>query len=207
MAVTSRDNSRRSIAGVRAFQTSQRTNKGTTEMMMKNLSLALLAAVSLVSVAGCPRKHKEDGAARVAKMAEIRDAMCKCADKPCADKVNEDLIKWGQDQSYTEAAGKSLNDAEAKKLAAVSEELAKCMNKVNPPGDMPAGNKPAGDKPAGDKPAGDPANGSAAPAGDKPAGDRPAGDKPAGDQAATGSAAPAATGSAAPAATGSAAAH
>ncbi|HEX4419696.1 MAG TPA: hypothetical protein VH165_17400 [Kofleriaceae bacterium] len=171
---------------------------------MKNLSLAFLAAVSLVSVAGCPKKHKDDGAAAMAKMAEVRDAMCKCADKPCADKVNEDLVKWGQDQAKADVAGKTakLGDEDAKKLASITEEMTKCMTKA-----MTGAGMAAGDKPAGDKPAGDPANGSAAPAGDKPAGDRPAGDKPAGDPAATGSAAPAAMGSAAPAATGSAAAH
>src|SRR5678816_1183012 len=63
---------------------------------MKNLSIAILAALSLLSFAGCKKKG---GADMIAKMTEFKDQMCKCADKACADKVMADMTKWTQDMA------------------------------------------------------------------------------------------------------------
>jgi hypothetical protein len=159
---------------------------------MKNLSIAFIVAVSFLSVAGCKKKGGGD---YMAKMTEFKDAMCKCADKACADKVTADMQKWTTDMAK-EGGDKAaaVSEEDAKKMAPINEEFAKCAGKammagMTPPaGDKPmapAGDKPAdpnmapaGDKPmapAGDKPA-DPAAPAApaAPAGDKPAGDKPA---------------------------------
>jgi hypothetical protein len=142
---------------------------------MKNLSIAILAAVSLLSFAGCKKKSGSDA---MAKMGEFKDQMCKCADKPCADKVQESMTKWGQDMAKEggdkEAAKPSEEDM--KKQQQVVEDYSKCQQKIlsamappPPPPAAPAGDKPAEPAaPAGDKPA-EPA----APAGDKPAGDKP----------------------------------
>lgn len=146
---------------------------------MKNLSIAVLAALSLLSFAGCKKKG---GASDVtAKMGEFRDQMCKCTDKACADKVTEAMAKWTQDnakEGAKEAAKPTEEDV--KKMTAISEEYSKCMQKVMtasappPPAAPPAGDKPADPAAAppaaaGDKPA-DPAAPPAAPAaGDKPA--------------------------------------
>jgi hypothetical protein len=145
---------------------------------MKNLSIAVLAALSLLSFAGCKKKG---GADVTAKMAEFRDQMCKCTDKACADKVMESMTKWTQENAKAggdkEAAKPTEEDM--KKTQAISEEYTKCMQKVMtasmpPPPAAPTGDKPAdpaaAPPPAGDKPA-DPA--AAPPAGDKPA-DKPA---------------------------------
>ncbi len=154
---------------------------------MKNLSIAFLAAVSLVSFAGCKGKKGGD---MMAKMTEYKDQMCKCTDKACADKVVAEMAK-AQEAEGKEA--KAPDPEEAKKYAPVMKEYTDCMMKAMGAGSMggaPAagGEKPAA--PAGDKPA-DPAGtppAAAAPAGDKPAdpaapaaptGDKPAGDKPA----------------------------
>ena len=129
---------------------------------MKNLSIAVLAALSLLSFAGCKKKG---GASDVAaKMGEFRDQMCKCTDKACADKVTESMAKWTQDnakEGAKEAAKPSEEDM--KKMTAISEEYSKCMQKVmtasmpTPPAAPPAGDKPADPAaaapPAGDKPA------------------------------------------------------
>ena len=152
---------------------------------MKNLSIAFLAAVSLVSFAGC-KKHGGTGDA-IAKMTDFKDKMCKCADKACADKVTEEMTKWGQEAAKAGAdKQEKISEEETKKMASVTEEMTKCMTKAMMAG---AGAPPAGDKamaPAGDKPA-DPAA-AAPPAGDKPADPAaaapaapaaPAGDKPA----------------------------
>ena len=116
---------------------------------MKNLSIAILAALSLLSFAGCKKKG---GADMIAKMTEFKDQMCKCTDKACADKVMADMTKWTQDlakEGGDKEAAKP-NEEDMKKSQAVSEEYAKCMQKVmtasmTPP---PAAAPPAGDKPA-----------------------------------------------------------
>jgi hypothetical protein len=141
---------------------------------MKNLSIAVLAALSLLSFAGCKKKGASDVAA---KMAEFRDQMCKCTDKTCADKVTESMAKWTQDnakEGSKEAAKPTEEDM--KKMTAISEDYSKCMQKVMiasapPPPAAPAGDKPADPAaapPAGDKPA-DPAAAPPAAGGDKPA--------------------------------------
>ncbi|HEX2685350.1 MAG TPA: hypothetical protein VHN14_01965 [Kofleriaceae bacterium] len=154
---------------------------------MKNLTIAFLAAVSLMSFAGCKKKGGGD---MVGKYTELKDQMCKCTDKACADKVVADMAKMAE-ASAKEA--KAPDPEEAKKYEPIMKQYTECMTKAlgggnmmaPPPGDKPAGDKPAA-APAGDKPA-DPAA-AAPPAGDKPAdpaaappaGDKPAGDKPAG---------------------------
>jgi hypothetical protein len=154
---------------------------------MKNLTIAFLAAVSLMSFAGCKKKGGSDG---LAKMTEFKDQMCKCADKECADKVTEAMTQWGKDMAKEggdkEAA--KMSEEDMKKSAAVSEEMGKCMAKLMTPampapaGDMPAAPAaPAGDMPAAPAaPAGDMPAAPAAPTGDMPAAPAaPAGDKPA----------------------------
>jgi hypothetical protein len=147
---------------------------------MKNLSIAVLAALSLLSFAGCKKKGGSDVSA---KMAEFRDQMCKCTDKACADKVMESMTKWTQDnakEGNKEAAKPTEEDM--KKMTAISEDYSKCMQKVMMASAPPAAAPPAGDKPAdpaaappaapaaGDKPADPAAAPPAAPAaGDKPA--------------------------------------
>jgi hypothetical protein len=126
---------------------------------MKNLTIAFLAAISIMSFAGC--KKKGGGADMMGKMTEFKDAMCKCADKACADKVQADMAKWSADMAK-EAGDKPVTPSEEdmKKMAPISEEMGKCMSKA-----MMAGMTPPPAAPPGDKPA-DPA---APPAGDKPA--------------------------------------
>ena len=145
---------------------------------MKNLSIAVLAALSLMSFAGC--KKKGGASDTIAKMTDFKDQMCKCADKACAEKVTEAMTKWGQDMAK-EGGDKEakISEDDTKKMASVTEEMTKCMTKAMMAGAMtpPAGDKPADPAappaapaaPAGDKPA-DPAAPAAPPAGDKPAG-------------------------------------
>ena len=99
---------------------------------MKNLSIAFLAAVSLMSFAGC--KKKGGGGDSVAKMTEFKDAMCKCADKACADKVSADMTKWGQENMPKEGAEvPKMSEEDMKKSAAVTKEMGECMTKLLTP--------------------------------------------------------------------------
>jgi hypothetical protein len=145
--------------------------------MMKNLSIAIVATLSLLSFAGC--KKSGGGSNAVAKYTEFKDQMCKCTDKACADKVTEAMTKWTQDFQKESSGDKAAKASEedTKKMTSIMEDLAKCQAKVMAaaaPPPPPAGDKPADPNappPAGDKPA-DPnapaAGGTPPPAGDKP---------------------------------------
>ena len=142
---------------------------------MKNLSIAVIAALSLLSFAGC--KKSGGGSNAIAKMGEFRDQMCKCTDKACADKVAEAMTKWTQEFAKEGGGDKAAKPSEedTKKTTQIMTEYTACQGKLMqaaaPPPPPPAGDKPADPAapaaPAGDKPA-DPAA-PAAPAGDKPA--------------------------------------
>jgi hypothetical protein len=129
---------------------------------MKNLSIAFLAALSLMSVAGC--KKKGGAGDTIAKMTDFRDQMCKCADKACADKVTEQMTKWGQDMAK-EGGDKAaaVSEDDTKKMAAVTEEMTKCMTKAMTAGMTPPPAAPADPAAAPAAPA-DPAAAPAAPA-------------------------------------------
>lgn len=143
---------------------------------MKNLTIAFLAAVSLMSFAGCKKKAAGGGDA-MAKAAEFKDQMCKCTDKACADKVNEAYIKWGQEAAKAMGDNKEpmkMSDEDMKKSTEIAKAYGECMAKVAapPPAAPPAGDKPADPAapPANEKPADPAAPPAAPPAGDKPAG-------------------------------------
>lgn len=142
---------------------------------MKNLTIAFLAAASLFTVGAC--KKKNDAAEAVAKMTEFKDAMCKCTDKACADKVNADMMKYGESMKNKKDDSKP-DQAMMDKLMGIMTEFQKCSEKA-----MGAGGDAAGSAAA--PAAGSAEAGSAAPA---------AGSGEAGSAAAAGSAAPAAGG-------------
>ena len=135
---------------------------------MKNLTIAFLAAASLFTVGACKKKGGAEEA--VAKMEGFKNDMCKCTDKACADKVNADMMKYGESMK-----GKKEEKPDQKlvdKMMGIMGEYTKCMDKASGAGAPPADGSAA------------PAAGSAAPA---------AGSAD-GSAAAAGSAAPAAGG-------------
>jgi hypothetical protein len=147
-----------------------RTPKGETSM--NKLMIAFVAAVSLLSVAGCKKKGGASDA--IAKMEGFQKQMCDCKDKACADKVQEDMTKWGTEAAKTANKDDKPDPDMVKKSGEIMTKYTECMTKLmtaSMGGDKPAGDKPADPAAAGDKPT-DPAA-----AGDKPAGDKPADDK------------------------------
>jgi hypothetical protein len=134
---------------------------------MKKISIAIVAAVSLLSLGACKKK----GGGMMGQMKEFKDKMCTCKDKACVDKVNEEMTKWS-----TENASKNKDEKpseeDMKEGAAIGQEMAKCMQKAMGAGDMGGG----GDMKGGDKPKD----------GDKPAEGDKGGDKGGGGAAATG---------------------
>ena len=85
-----------------------------------------LVVMSLAFSAAC---KKDSGAAdAIAKMAQLKDKMCACKDKACADQVTQEMTKWGADHKAGETAKVSEDDQ--KKLAAVTEDMTRCMTKI-----------------------------------------------------------------------------
>jgi hypothetical protein len=120
---------------------------------MKNLTIAFLAAASLFTVGAC--KKKGGAAEAVAKMTEFKDAMCKCTDKACADKVNADMMKYGE--SMKGKKEEKPDQAMIDKMMGIMGEYSKCQEKA-----MGAGGDAAGSAAA--PAAGSAEAGSAAPA-------------------------------------------
>ena len=120
---------------------------------MKTLSIALLAAHSLGSFAcrrTTPRLAIED-------VIELKEKMCACKDKACANEVSHELSTW---VSEDKADGKPrVSTDDDKKIAALTKELDTCMTKLmsnttDTAPAVPAGEPatvPAGDKTADDK--------------------------------------------------------
>jgi len=68
---------------------------------------------------------EEQKAAALKGIAALRDEMCKCADKACADAVYE---KWGPHEHETERA--RHDDATKAAWEKVDDEMMACMNKL-----------------------------------------------------------------------------
>jgi hypothetical protein len=155
---------------------------------MKKIAFAFLAAMAVLSFAGC--KKKGGAADALAKLEGFKKDMCACTTKECAEKVSKAMDDWSKSQGEAgEKAAKEMSEADKKKGMALAEEMGKCMMKAMGAGAPPA---PAGGEtpPAGG--ATPPAGGETPPAGGSAA--APAGGEtpPAGGSAA----APAAGGSA-----------
>jgi hypothetical protein len=120
---------------------------------MNKLMFASFVVVS-VFAAGC--KKKNAGGDALAKMEGFSKSMCECKDKACADKVNDEMAKWGAEMSKTADKDAKPDPEMAKKSADVMTKYTECMTKLMMAGAGMGSDKPAGsDAPAGsDKPAG-----------------------------------------------------
>jgi hypothetical protein len=67
----------------------------------------------------------------LAKMASIKDEMCGCADRACADKVMDDMTKWSESMSSQDRTrGVKPNAEQTRIMTELSEELGRCMMKA-----------------------------------------------------------------------------
>ncbi len=142
--------------------------------VMKNLTIAFLAAASLFTVSACKKKGGGDAGEAMAKMEEFSNEMCKCKDKACAEKVQEGMTKWSTDMAAKAGDKKDppkMDEAAAKKMTEVGQKYAECMGKAMTPAMDGSAAMGSGSDPAtGSAAAADPAAaGGAAAAGDLPA--------------------------------------
>jgi hypothetical protein len=95
---------------------------------MNKLMIALVATVSLLSIAGCKKKGGASDA--IAKMEGFQKAMCDCKDKACADKVQEDMTKWGTEAAKNAKADEKPDPDMVKKSGEIMTKYTECMTKL-----------------------------------------------------------------------------
>ncbi len=126
---------------------------------MKKIAFAFIAALAVLSFAGC--KKKGGAAEAIAKMETFKGQMCACkaGDKACAEKVEKDMKAYGDSMKGKEPDPKSVTEADKKKMGDLMGEYIKCQQAATGGGmgDMapPTGTPPAGEPPAGTPPAGE----------------------------------------------------
>jgi hypothetical protein len=87
------------------------------------------------------RNAKKGGTGEVEEaivtMVQMTDKMCACADKPCAEKVNDEYTKWGQEmmekRTLKQKQGQATETAtgdNAKKIADTMKRYSECMDKT-----------------------------------------------------------------------------
>jgi len=110
---------------------------------MKKLMIAFAAVVSLSSI-GCKKKGGASDA--MAKMEGFQKSMCDCKDKACADKVQEDMTKWGTEAAKNAKPDDKPDPDMVKKSGEIMTKYTECMTKLMTAAvDKP----PGGDKAAG----------------------------------------------------------
>jgi hypothetical protein len=94
------------------------------------VSLRYLVVVAILAV-GCKKKGGSSAMAdALAKMEQFTAMMCNCKDKACADKVNDDMTRWGQELAKTPGLEGKPDPDMAKKSADVMTKYTECMTKL-----------------------------------------------------------------------------
>jgi hypothetical protein len=92
--------------------------------------------LDLVSVGGrwhvvkVPRDISTGALDTIATMEKFQKAMCDCKDKACADKVNEDMTKWGTEMARTADYDARPDPDMAKRSADIMTKYVDCMTKL-----------------------------------------------------------------------------
>jgi hypothetical protein len=73
---------------------------------------------------------KADVQAEMAKMEEFAGKMCGCKDATCAQRVSEEMTKWGQEEAKKDYKPTTFSDADQKRMTTATERLTKCMTKA-----------------------------------------------------------------------------
>ena len=75
----------------------------------------------------------EAGAAALKKMTEFKDSMCACKDSACAQKVSDDMTKWGQEQAKDVGSMPTPDEDTTKKMTDIGTKMGECMQKAMTP--------------------------------------------------------------------------
>ena len=89
------------------------------------MRIAMTVLVFAMALAGVGCKKKNNVAEALAKMTDFRDRMCACADKACADKLNQEYMDWANKNSTST----QMSEEDAKKITDVSLKYNECLTK------------------------------------------------------------------------------
>jgi hypothetical protein len=75
--------------------------------------------------------HRSSAAEAIAMMGKFSDAMCRCVDKACADRVVEDMSRWGTEMAKAASPhNERITEEDTRQMAVITEEMTKCMTKA-----------------------------------------------------------------------------
>ena len=88
---------------------------------MKNILRSGAVLAMVLGLSACGGKADE----AIGELKKIKDEMCACKDKACAEKVTEKMMKMGEKHKDTKAT-----ESQMKAASGITEELTKCMSKA-----------------------------------------------------------------------------
>lgn len=71
-----------------------------------------------------------DIAAAITQLGEFRDQMCACADKACAEKIEQTLSEWGQAMAAKFSEQPDLSDEQEQAFMVAATEFSTCAHKL-----------------------------------------------------------------------------
>jgi hypothetical protein len=91
------------------------------------MSKMMISLVAVLSLAACKKGGGNDS---IAKMEGFQKAMCECKDKACADKVQDDMTKWGTEMAKTAKPDDKPDPEMVKKSGEIMTKYTECMTKL-----------------------------------------------------------------------------
>jgi hypothetical protein len=90
---------------------------------MRNI---MLVASVVFGLGAC---GKSAGDEALSKLEGFKNQICACKDKACAEKVSEEMTKWGEEFQKNNK-DKEPSKEQMEKAAKITEELGECMTKL-----------------------------------------------------------------------------
>lgn len=106
---------------------------------MRNFTIV---AGLVLALTGCG-KNKFDQA--VSEMESLKDRMCACSDKACADKVSDDYKEWRKSmkEKFTKEDDKNASEEQTRRAKDADKAFHECRSKLKDSGDKADPAKPA----------------------------------------------------------------
>ena len=89
-----------------------------------------VAIAVLTALAGCPKTRRRSADAAMAKMRDLKDMMCACKDKACADKVQDELNRWSSEMASRSDRPERPDEKLMKEMQEVGTQYGECMVKA-----------------------------------------------------------------------------
>jgi len=64
------------------------------------------------------------------RMAVFRDQFCACKDSACAQRVSDEMTKWGQEEAKNSSEPPRMTEEETKRFTELGEQMGQCMQKA-----------------------------------------------------------------------------